>query len=78
VLELRGGLPTGQEALWPSEPDHSPDKATPSYYTKNESFASGISKMWCVSSHFHCGRGIYRAVGELHRLGEVGLAPSGG
>jgi hypothetical protein len=24
------------------------------------------------------GRGIYRAVGELHRLGEVGLAPSGG
>jgi hypothetical protein len=58
VLELRGGLPIGQEALWPSEPHHSPDKARPSYYTKNESFASGISKMWCVSSHFHC-RGVF-------------------
>jgi hypothetical protein len=32
----------------PSEPRHSPDNATPSYYTKNESFASGISKVWCV------------------------------
>jgi hypothetical protein len=48
ALELRGGLPTGQEALRPSEPRHSPDKTTPSYYTKNGSFASGISKMWCV------------------------------
>jgi hypothetical protein len=46
VLELQGGLPTGREALRPSEPHHSPDKATPSYYTKNENFASGISKMW--------------------------------
>jgi hypothetical protein len=31
-------------------PCHSPDKAMPSYYTKNESFASGISKLWCVST----------------------------
>jgi hypothetical protein len=45
MLELRGGLPTGQEALRPLEPRHSPDKAMPSYYTKNKSFASGISKM---------------------------------
>jgi hypothetical protein len=43
ALELRGGLPTGWEALRPSEPHHSPGKAMPSYYTKNESFASGIS-----------------------------------
>jgi hypothetical protein len=69
ALELRGGLPTGQEALWPSEPRHSPDEATPSYYTKNDSFASGISKMWRVSSHFHRRGGIYKAVWELHRLG---------
>jgi hypothetical protein len=27
VLKLRGGLPIGQEALWPSEPRLSPDKA---------------------------------------------------
>jgi hypothetical protein len=40
--------PIGQEALWPSEPHHSPDKAMPSYYTKNEGFASGISKWWCL------------------------------
>jgi hypothetical protein len=39
VLELWGWLPTGWEALQPSEPHHSPDKATLSYYTKNESFA---------------------------------------
>jgi hypothetical protein len=31
------------EALLPLEPHDSPDKATPSYYTKNESFGSGIS-----------------------------------
>jgi hypothetical protein len=48
TLELRGGLLTGREVLWPLEPHHSPDKATPTYYTKNESFANGISKMWCV------------------------------
>jgi hypothetical protein len=48
MLELRGGLPTGREALPPSKPCHSPDKAMPRYYTKNESFASEISKMWCV------------------------------
>jgi hypothetical protein len=42
ALELRGGLP-GREALRPSESHHSPDKVMPSYYTKNESFASGIS-----------------------------------
>jgi hypothetical protein len=52
MLELRGGPPTGREALWPSEPRHSPDKATPSYYTKNGSFASGISKCG-VCSDFH-------------------------
>jgi hypothetical protein len=51
--KLRGGLSTGREALWPSEPHHSPDEATPSCYTKNVSFASGISKMWCVCSDFH-------------------------
>jgi hypothetical protein len=39
----RGGLPIGREALRPSEPHHSPNKATPSYYTKNETFASEIS-----------------------------------
>jgi hypothetical protein len=55
TLEQQGGLLTGHEALWPSEPRHSPNNATPSYYTENESFASGISKMWCVSSHFHRG-----------------------
>jgi hypothetical protein len=48
MLKLRGGLLTGREALQPSEPCHSLDKATPSYYTKNGSFPSGISKMWCV------------------------------
>jgi hypothetical protein len=58
ALELRGGLLTGREALQPSEPHHSANKATPSYYTKNGSFASGISKMWCVSSHFHR-RGVF-------------------
>jgi hypothetical protein len=36
-------VPIGQETLRPSELCHSPDKATSSYYTKNESFASGIS-----------------------------------
>jgi hypothetical protein len=77
MVELLGGLTTSREALRPLEPCHSPDKATPSYYTKNESFASGISKMWYVFSFLPYG-GIYRAVGELHRLGEVGLAPSGG
>jgi hypothetical protein len=45
TVELQGGLPIDWEALQPSEPRHFPDKATPSYYTKNESFASGISKM---------------------------------
>jgi hypothetical protein len=48
MLELWGGLLTGLEALRPSAPHHPSDKATPSYYTKNESFASEISKMWCV------------------------------
>jgi hypothetical protein len=46
ALELQGGLLIGREALWPSEPHHSPDKARPCYYTKNDSFATGISKMW--------------------------------
>jgi hypothetical protein len=48
----------GQEALRPLEPRHSADKATPSYYTMNESFASGISKIWCVSSLLHH-RGVF-------------------
>jgi hypothetical protein len=48
TLELRGGLPIGREALRHSEPHHSSDEVTPNYYTKNESFISGISKMWCV------------------------------
>jgi hypothetical protein len=59
TLELQGGLLIGREALRPSEPHHSPDKAMPSYYTKNESFASGISKIWCVSSHLQHGGGGY-------------------
>jgi hypothetical protein len=42
------GLPIGREALQPLEPRHSSNKATPIYYTKNESLAIGISKMWCV------------------------------
>jgi hypothetical protein len=42
TLKLRGGLPTGREALQPSEPRHSPDKATSSYYTKNASFATSF------------------------------------
>jgi hypothetical protein len=53
ALELRGWLPIVREALRPSEPRHSIDKATPSYYTKKKSFASGISKMWCVCVDFH-------------------------
>jgi hypothetical protein len=51
--------------------------ATPSYYTKNESFASGISKVWCVYRLSPWG-GIYRSEWDLHRLGEIGLAPGGG
>jgi hypothetical protein len=45
TFELRGGLPIGREVLRPSDPHHSPDNAMPSYYTKDESFASGISKV---------------------------------
>jgi hypothetical protein len=56
--ELRGGLLTGRGVLQPSEPHHSPDMATPSYYTKNESFASGISKVWCVCFDFYQ-RGVF-------------------
>jgi hypothetical protein len=70
ALELRGGLSIGRETLRPLEPHHSPDKTMPSYYTKNGSFASGISKMWCVCRLSSVGAGgIYRAMGELHRLG---------
>jgi hypothetical protein len=43
----------GREALQPLEPRHSPNKATHSYYTKKESFASEILKMWCVCVDFH-------------------------
>jgi hypothetical protein len=54
-------------------------KAIPSYYTKNKSFASGIFKVWCVCSDFHQRvGGIYRVMGELHRLGRGGNSPSGG
>jgi hypothetical protein len=60
ALEQQGGLLTGREALWPLEPRHSLDKATPSYYTRNGSFASGISKMSCVCvSSFTGGGGGY-------------------
>jgi hypothetical protein len=69
ALEVRGGLPTGQEALHPSEPHHSPNKAMPSYYTKNGTFASGISKMWCVCSDFHGERAIYWGPRRGYRLG---------
>jgi hypothetical protein len=79
VLELQRGLPIGREALWPSEPCHSPDKATLSYHTKNEIFVSGICKIWCVCVSTFTGRaGIYRAMLELHRLGQGGNSPSGG
>jgi hypothetical protein len=50
---------TGWEALQPSEPRHSLDKATPSYYTKNGSFASRISKMWCVCVSTFTMRGVF-------------------
>jgi hypothetical protein len=77
AFELRGGFLKGREALQPSEPRHSPDKATPSYYTKNRSFASGISKMWCVL--ISTGRVVFIGPwGELHRLGQGGNLPSGG
>jgi hypothetical protein len=59
TLELRGGLPICWEALRPSEPHHSSDKAMPSYYTKKESFASGISKMWCVCVSTFTTRGVF-------------------
>jgi hypothetical protein len=59
MLELRGGLPIGQEALQPSEPRHSPNKAMPSYYTKNGSVARGISKMWCVCVSTFTGREVF-------------------
>jgi hypothetical protein len=77
TLELWAGLPIGREALQPLEPRHFPDKTMPIYYTKNGSFVSGISKMWCVFSFPPLG-GIYITVEELHRLREVSLAPSGG
>jgi hypothetical protein len=38
----------------PSEPHHFPDKATPSYYTKNEGFARRISKVCCVCQLSPC------------------------
>jgi hypothetical protein len=60
ALKLRGGLQTGREVLRPSEPHHSPNKAMPSYYTKNESFARGISKMCCVL--ISIGRGVFIGV----------------
>jgi hypothetical protein len=60
VLKLQGGLPIGREALQPSEPRHFLDKATSSYYTKNESFINGISKMWCVL--ISIGRGVFIGV----------------
>jgi hypothetical protein len=77
ALELWGGLPTGREAVRPSDPRHSPDRATPSNYTKNESSTSRISKIWCVSWFPPVG-GIYRVVEELHRLGWGSNSPSGG
>jgi hypothetical protein len=62
----------------PSELCHSPDKAMHNYYTKNESFASGIFKVWCVCTDFHRRGASYRAVGELHRLGWGGISPCDG
>jgi hypothetical protein len=50
----------------------------PSYYTKNESFTSAISKVCCVCVDFHCEGGIYSSEWDLHRLGEVGLVLGGG
>jgi hypothetical protein len=62
MLKLQRGLSIGWEALQPSEPCHSPNKATPSYYTKNGSFASGISKMLCVCVLISNGRGAFIGV----------------
>jgi hypothetical protein len=77
TLELREGLPTGREAFRPSEPPHSPAKATPSYYTKNESLQVKSPKCGMCILISTIG-GIYRVMRELHRLGEVGLTPRGG
>jgi hypothetical protein len=61
----------GREALRPSEPRHSPEKAMPSYYTKNESFASGISKVWCVCSDFHQREVLIEPWGSSTELAKV-------
>jgi hypothetical protein len=73
VLELRGRLLTSREALRPSEPHHSPNKVTPSYYTKNVSFASEISIMWCVCVDLHHEGPFIEAEGSLYRLNQVSL-----
>jgi hypothetical protein len=46
--ELRGRLLTGREAFRPSEPRHSPDKAMPSYYIKNEICKWNFQCVVCV------------------------------
>jgi hypothetical protein len=45
-------IPTEFHTQAMRKPRHSPDKTIPSYCTKNESFASGISKCG-LSPHFH-------------------------
>jgi hypothetical protein len=68
----QAGRPSG-----PSEPRHSPDRATPSYYTKNLSFGVENLPNGCVFD-FPPEGGIYRAMGDLHRLGRGGNSPSVG
>jgi hypothetical protein len=60
MLELLVGLVTGREALWPSEPHHSPDKAIPSYYSMKESFCKWNLQKCDVCVDFHrWGGGVF-------------------
>jgi hypothetical protein len=45
----------------------------PSYYIKNGSFASEISKIWCVCVDFHREEPFIEVEGSLYRLNQVGL-----
>jgi hypothetical protein len=45
VPELQGGLPAYQMPSGLSEPCHSPDRATPSYYITELELCTGISEV---------------------------------